>query len=119
MLPAGDDFRFMYDLRTNYGLEWLPGNVVQLLKVAQVAAKHKYTFLPHFKSYTRVDAEVYITVSRLPICMRDILEDRLKVLNYCWLMVKALLNALIDMEKAEVVVRNITPSTTFFSEDFS
>ena len=60
-----------------------------------------------------------IRLARLPICLRDVLADRAKTSCHAWSIIKAMLQALTRLEAKELVVRNIQPSTVFFSEDFS
>lgn len=109
--------QYVYDLRQNLGLEWLPKSVLCVLRFALLAQKKKLTSLPSFSCFERCDAEAVLTVAKYPVSFRDVLHDRAKVQDNAWTLVKALIEAHLKLEALGIVVKNIEPSSVFFTED--
>ena len=87
----------VYDLKRNYGLEWLPTTVINNLKYSYLARQKQWTYLPQFESFTRVASEVTLSVSKLPVRFRDVLCDRAKVETSGTTLIKSILTALEHM----------------------
>ena len=83
-----------FDLKRNYDFEWLPTTVLSNIKYTYLAKKKRWSHLPQFLDFRRVDSEVKLIVSKMPIRLRDVLSDREKVEKKGSLLIKGILTAL-------------------------
>ena len=81
--------------------------MLNIIRYSRLARRVSTNALPKLRSLTRVDAEITIEVSKLPLSLRDILQDRAKANENSWKLIKSMLNALIFLEDNDIVVRNI------------
>ena len=63
--------------------------------------------------------EVTLRTNVYPVRLRNVIQDSELMQKHGQQIVMLLLQALLDLEEQELVVRNICPSTTYLAEDYS
>ena len=109
---------FFFDLRKNLEEEFIPEELVNLLRASILAERKKISCLPNFISFQRVKSEARLKVENFSVCFEDLLlEDELLEVNGNHI-VRALLNAALELRENKIIVRNIEPGTLMFNSDF-
>ena len=109
----------IYDLKRDYGLEWLPATVQKCVKYAYLEKHKQWSHLPQFLDFTRVESEVVLVIKKLPISFRSLLSNRNLIESKCSVIIKHILTALQLLKDEDIVVRNISPMTVFFDTDLT
>ena len=109
----------VYDLKRDYSFECIPTVVIKLLKYSFKAKLKNITYLPQFQSFRRVHSEVTLNVGKLPVMLRDVLNNRARVASKCNYLIKGVLSLLYKLQEDQLVLRNISPMTLFFDTDFT
>jgi hypothetical protein len=91
-------------LAKNFDLEGEPDEVVRAIKCSQKVLKSEFRYLPKYVDFYRQGMDFFLEVSKNETLLREIIGDRNLMLNKGSFIINHLLAAIIEFEKADLVV---------------
>lgn len=96
----------------------LPIVVYEYLKASLLATRKKVSCLPHLLLFQRAHSEVTLTLTNLPVCFKDVLNQESLIEAKGNKIVHCLLTAAKELGEKQLIVRRIQSSKVMFSSDF-
>lgn len=91
--------------------------VAQVLRYALLAEKKSINILPKFESLTKSGSELTLRLKKYPISLRSLLNNRATLPSKAKKIVRAILRAYQVLDDEELILRNIQPSSIYFTTD--
>ena len=108
---------YLWSIEGSMDRELEPVQITEVIRLTRKAKRKKLRHIPHFQDLCQSDTTLYIEASTLPICFRDVLQDRGLMAAEGWYIVLGLLEAYQELQKVKATLRTISPASIYLSKD--
>jgi hypothetical protein len=110
--------RLHWDLTKDFYGEFVPDQLARSIRYSKISISSTLGCIPKYISLERNNTDVYLELSKNKILLRHVIGDREAMVQSGPKIIVQLLLALRELQRENLVVQNIQPSTISVSHDF-